>query len=299
MKYKLLAILSPILIIGCSTTAENIEDFQFWRIGDMESMSQSEKDCIIGELHNYKLEHKIKSISFVGGALILNPIQQICYQYRVNNTKYFRPGSPEWEKNIEEERAQKINMELIEARAREAEEIEIQNLAHQERIKQQEAIRVKDEIIAKQEKLQAEKEAKREAWLRSPEGQNFQKNEAKIEKEKQEIFLKNFPYYMIITCGTNYRKYDHLAVHHCFENTNLELNNGTSYDLYTQNNLVNSNIGAETLNGLRIPLRDKFSFTAQNGKSDLILGIRVYNSKSNSLIFEKMVSNYGVIRAGN
>lgn len=121
-----------------------------------------------------------------------------------------------------------------------------------------------------------------------------QKNKEIAENLKK---AKEFPYYAVLTCtvGTS-----HTVIEGCFtgdHSTEIELRNGKEYGLYKVFNF--SSIGQRTNNGFFIDLRNNFELTAQNSSKNLILGVKLFNRKTNEIIYQKQVSMFGVIKIKN
>jgi hypothetical protein len=111
---------------------------------------------------------------------------------------------------------------------------------------------------------------------------------------------QNTPYYGVITCGMMGR---HIAMMHCLEEYgSLEIKNGSEYGLYKFKDLVYTGIpnAKEGKEGLKINLRSNFSITARNHtETDMVLGIKIYERSSNKILYEKKVSNMGIIKVTN
>jgi hypothetical protein len=154
----------------------------------------------------------------------------------------------------------------------------------------------------------AKQREERERWLQTAEGKKYlAEEEAKRRKSEEERrraevaenarMAAEFPYVAKLTC-TIYGNNTALAV--CFGgrvDTEIELKNGTQYGLYKFYQF--NEIGNETNEGMTINLRKNFSIKAQNSHDKFILGIKIYDRKTNNIIYEKQVSQFGVISVGN
>lgn len=138
-----------------------------------------------------------------------------------------------------------------------------------------------------------EDDRKRKEFLNSPEGKRQVAKEQQEEKLKQQQFIKEFPYYAVITCGGTFQ------VHGCFSgrvNTELELRNGNDYKMYT---LIDIMRIPNNKNGITFNLRNSFDIKMQNADDSLVLNLKVYNAATNAIIFEKSATKFGVIRLSN
>ena len=114
-------------------------------------------------------------------------------------------------------------------------------------------------------------------------------------------YSREYPYQAILTCGFNN---DHINILACFSgaglgaDTELELRNGSYYRLLKPWEI--SSLGKDSYgHGFTIPLRSTFSIKAQNASRDLILGLKIITTKTNSVVFERSAGHYDVIRASN
>jgi len=183
-----------------------------------------------------------------------------------------------------------------------AKQDEIDRLAAIEKAKQDEILRIKqaeiDRLAAiekvKQDeidRLAAIEKAKQDKILRKKQSAE-KKRKAQLAAEK---LAKEFPYYMVVTCG---RDGQHFGLGPCFigdyTTTEIELQNGSEYGLYVGHQV--GRVGKEYSDGLRINLRSRFDFKAQNSHDYLILGVKVFRRINDQQTFHKEVSQYGIIR---
>jgi len=213
--------------------------------------------------------------------------------------------------SIEIEKQRLLDLEFEkQVQARLAAEKEKQRLAELERQRKAEADRLaaiekakQDEIDrlaaiekAKQDeidRLAAIEKAKQDEILRKKQ-EAERKRKAKVAAEK---LAKEYPYYVVVSCGF---RGDHINILACFAgnvDTEIELSNGRDYGLYKSYQI--SELGKEYRDGLHINLRSTFNFKAQNSSGDLILGAKVFSRASGEVLFQKQVSKYGVIRVSN
>jgi hypothetical protein len=154
------------------------------------------------------------------------------------------------------------------------------------------------------------KREERDAWLKTEQGKKFlaeedAKRKRAEENRRQEAAAaaarieREYPYYAVITCGMQNQ---HLNIIACFSGrflrTELELKNGDEYNLYQVQDLMGGNVGQETGDGFIIDLRQSFRLVAQNSADNLILGIKIFKRRDNEVVFEKKVSQFGVISFG-
>ena len=163
-----------------------------------------------------------------------------------------------------------------------AKQDEIDRLAAIEKAKQ-------DEI----DRLAAIEKAKQDEILRKKQAAE-RKRKAKLAAEK---LAKEYPYYVVVSCGFDGR---HMNILACFAgrvDTEIELSNGRDYGLYQSYQI--GRLGTEYTDGLHINLRSTFDFKAQNSSESLILGAKVFSRATGDVLFQKQVSRYGVIRVSN
>jgi len=176
-------------------------------------------------------------------------------------------------------------------------EKEKQRLAELERQRKAEADRLAAIEKAKQDeidRLAAIEKAKQDEILRKKQDVE-RKRKAKLAAEK---LANEYPYYLVLSCGFNG---NHINILACFagryNDTEIELTNGRDYGLYQPYQI--SGLGKAYSDGLHINLRSTFDFTAQNSADSLILGAKVFSRASGEVLFQKQVSQYGVIRVSN
>ncbi|MBU3537931.1 tetratricopeptide repeat protein [Polynucleobacter sp. UK-Gri1-W3] len=79
--------------------------------------------------------------------------------------------------------------------------------------------------------------------------------------------------------------------------TQLEVRSGQDYQMYTAFNLLSA--GSYTNEGLVIKLHKDFVINAQNADENMILNIKIRNSKTGAIIYQKSAGQYGYIRIRN
>jgi hypothetical protein len=186
-----------------------------------------------------------------------------------------------------------------------AKQDEIDRIAAIEKAKQDEILRIKqaetDRLAsiakAKQDEIDriaAIEKAKQDEILRKKQAAE-KKRKAQLAAEK---LAKEFPFYMKVTCGTNGQ---HFGLGPCFigeySTTEIELQNGSEYGLYVGHQV--GRVGKEYSDGLKINLRANFNFIAQNSADYLILGVKVFDRRSGTIVFQKQASQYRTIRVSN
>lgn len=176
-------------------------------------------------------------------------------------------------------------------------------------VAQQEAEKQKRlEEEAQKRAKKAEDEEKRRIWLASSEGQNWiaqQEAQARREEEASQKLAaeenlriaREFPFYAIISCGIGM---GHMTINACFSGNfgSLEVRNGSDYGLYKIVQIVNRMIpnSREEREGLVINLKNSHEITALNGEGkNLILGLKIIQRSSGSVVFQKQVDNFGII----
>ena len=124
-----------------------------------------------------------------------------------------------------------------------------------------------------------------------------EKEEADRQRQK-EAFAKEFPYEAIISCdfqGT------HTNLVSCFAGdvgTELEIRNGSNYRMYKSFDLYQ--LGHERpREGLVLPLSSNFQIKAQNSNENLVLTIKIRETATGKLTFNKSASKYQVINVKN
>lgn len=102
-------------------------------------------------------------------------------------------------------------------------------------------------------------------------------------------------YTAYLTCGR--QGFENINILACFTNhglqTSLELNNGNAYRMYKVFDLQSA--GYNTEKGLAIHLQHNFTLQAQNASNLLLLGVRIYNNRTNQQVFVKQADEFGVI----
>ena len=134
-----------------------------------------------------------------------------------------------------------------------------------------------------------------------PIGQN-----TKLEKSNP-LPENEFPYFAIIRCYPKYQpQIKHLMFTNCFVGggnitTDLEITNGKEYELYSGHSVQNqiANLGTVSQEGVKILLRKNFKISAQNAHNNHILNVAIYDAKTNNIIEQKSVSEYGAIEFRN
>jgi len=194
------------------------------------------------------------------------------------------------------EKAKQDEIDRLAAIEKAKQKAETDRLAAIEKAKQDEIDRLAAIEKAKQDeidRLAAIEKAKQDEILRKKQ-EAERKRKAKVAAEK---LAKEYPYYVVVSCGF---RGDHINILACFAgsvDTEIELSNGRDYGLYKSYQI--SELGKEYRDGLHINLRSTFDFKAQNSSGDLILGAKVFSRASGEVLFQKQVSQYGVIRVSN
>ena len=195
-----------------------------------------------------------------------------------------------------EERMEAIRLAEIKKQEEAEAEKERLRLAEIAREKKAEADRLAAIEKAKQDeinRLAAIEKAKQDEILRKKREEE-KKREAKLAAEK---LAKEYPYYVVVSCGMNG---NHINILACFAgdyDTELELTNGKDYGLYKSYQI--SRLGKEYRDGLHINLRSNFIFVAQNSSESLILGAKVISRATGEVIFQKQVSQFRTISVRN
>lgn len=168
----------------------------------------------------------------------------------------------------------------------------------------------KQQAELERKRVAEEKEAALKAKKEQEENERAQREKAQREKaaadarraqeEKQRLeYSKEFPFYAVISCGSNYNS--NFPVYTCFNgrndvNTELELRNGSAYKMYTFVEILQM---PENNGKLVIDLRQKFEMKMQNASDSFIMNLKIYNRASQQVVYEKSASHYGVIRISN
>jgi hypothetical protein len=118
------------------------------------------------------------------------------------------------------------------------------------------------------------------------------------EAAKRAAFAKEFPYYAVISCGMP----DHINIMICFSGTRgvgteLKVNNGGNSQMYKPYNIGAA--GSEEDDGLHIDLRQKFEIFAQNADETMILTVKIFDRKTDKVIFTNQAAKFGVVRVRN
>lgn len=112
------------------------------------------------------------------------------------------------------------------------------------------------------------------------------------EKIKRDLEQAPFPFFAIITCGNSF------PVFACFNDTELEIRNGSEYKMYKVAEIMSIPQG-HSERRLTFELRKNFEIVMQNSDDSLILNLKIYNSITDELVFEKSASKYRVIKVSN
>lgn len=152
---------------------------------------------------------------------------------------------------------------------------------------------------ANREAQRIENERKRQEFANSPEGKRQAAKAAEEERQRQIQYAKEFPFYAVISCGSNYNS--NFPVFTCFNgkndvHTELEVRNGSTYKMYTFMDIMQM---PQDNGNLVIDLRQKFDLKMQNASDSFILNLKIYNRANQKISFEKSASRFGVIRISN
>jgi hypothetical protein len=167
-----------------------------------------------------------------------------------------------------------------------------------------------NELISLRQRIESsllqEKTAKQTAaiFASSPEGKRqAQQQEAERQRRAQAIaaaaaatLAREYPYYAVMTCGGP--GFYPVFFGSCLVgsmNTGIELRNGDKYGMYTINGL--HEIGQLTRDGLTINLRRSFEIRTRNASPSFVLGIKIFRRSDGRLVFERQVTQLGVITA--
>ena len=184
----------------------------------------------------------------------------------------------------EKEAALKIKKDQEESERAEKEKVQREKLALEARRIQEEKQKIETER-AEKEKAQREKIA-------------LETRRAQEEKQRLE-YAKEFPYYAVITCGSNYNV--NFPAWQCFSgsrkvDTELEIRNGSAYKMYTFVEMMQMDLNDGRL---IIDLRQKFELKMQNASDSFILNLKIYDRTNKQISFEKSAARFGVIRISN
>jgi hypothetical protein len=118
------------------------------------------------------------------------------------------------------------------------------------------------------------------------------------ERRQKAAHAKEFPFTATLTCGMGQQ---HINIMACFSgssiNTQLELRNGEAYRMFQGWEAAQA--GRESHEGLVIPLRRDFSIKGQNVADTLLLTIRIKDTVSDKILYEKSAARFGVVFARN
>jgi DNA-binding transcriptional MerR regulator len=127
-----------------------------------------------------------------------------------------------------------------------------------------------------------------------------QRRQEEIAANRQAQMEKNFPYIATLSCEF---QGNHINIAACFvggeysKGTQLRVDNGRDSQIYQAYELLRA--GKELPNGLQIDLRESFYIQAQNASDDLSLRLQISKREGGGVVFENIVSQYGVVRVGN
>ena len=111
-------------------------------------------------------------------------------------------------------------------------------------------------------------------------------------------YATEFPFTAYLNCGFNGAQ---LVVMACMQgrgvNSDLELRNGSEYRFLKGYQLRDAY--RETQQGLTIPLRRNFSLKTQNVDESLVMTLRIVETATGRVIYERSASQYGVLQASN
>ena len=137
-----------------------------------------------------------------------------------------------------------------------------------------------------------------------PNAEIEKKQNSKSVKAQDEVQIE-FPYFAVIRCYPGMQpEIRHMMLSPCFAGggnnsfeTNLEINNGSDYGLFTGHAVENqiARLGTVSQEGVRILLRKNFKISAQNAHDYFVLNITIYDAKTNNIIEQKSASLYGYI----
>jgi hypothetical protein len=155
---------------------------------------------------------------------------------------------------------------------------------------------LKDRQVAREKNTDVLKEKQERLARQAAQKKQREEVAARKQAEKEE----NFPYVATLSCEF---QGNHTNIAACFlggeyaANTQLELTNGNSSQIY-QGYELNS-VGRELRSGLVIDLTRSFNMQAQNASDRLSLRLRIVERKGGEVVFEDIVSQYGVISVQN
>jgi hypothetical protein len=117
-------------------------------------------------------------------------------------------------------------------------------------------------------------------------------------RRRQVTYASEFPFTATLTCGFSGRHVNTVA---CYADgnlrTQLELRNGSDYKMLQAWEMGQA--GRETSEGLVIPLRQNFNLKAQNANESLLLSLRITETATGRVVYEKSASRFGTVGARN
>ena len=119
------------------------------------------------------------------------------------------------------------------------------------------------------------------------------KDQKKKEESRKKFEMEN-PYIATISCGL---KGGNISLMACFENSTLEITNGTYYRLYNKAyDILNSGLqDKSTGSGYILPLKKNFKIAAKNSSDSLTLNVKIKETSTGKLIFQKSAPKNGFI----
>lgn len=129
-----------------------------------------------------------------------------------------------------------------------------------------------------------------------PQGQEL---DAKAQINEVQNNNLEFPYYAVISCGSNFNA--NFPAWQCFSgsnnvNTELEIRNGSDYKMYTFSEMMMMPLDDGKL---VINLRKKFQLNMQNASDSFILNLKIHDAINQEIRFEKSASLFGTITISN
>ena len=150
---------------------------------------------------------------------------------------------------------------------------------------------VKRLVDLSNQKMEADKRAAALAEQRRQE-------EAVAEAQERKQSMREFPFRAVITCTSSGNSPGPIGV--CFQSdsvsTDLEIRNRDDYHLYKGWDVSGLARGGPDIN---IDLHNKFSITAQNANDFFVLNVQIFDRETNHKIYEKSVSQFGVVKVTN
>lgn len=124
---------------------------------------------------------------------------------------------------------------------------------------------------------------------------------AKAEEDRRKArldYLREYPFEAVFSCALGNTR---LVLHACFISsrgslqTDLELRNGDQYGRYRIHHL--ERLGREERGvGFVIPLRSKFDLKVQNASDEFFLNLKIRETASGKVLYERSAGKFGVIR---